>query len=95
MPVPSRLKAEQIQELMDRHSKQYQSPVDPTVWLTEYDYQGIADELNDTIGFVYCRECDHFLENATTHDKKYPHFCSEHGIDMADANGFCAWGRKS
>ena len=38
--------AEQVQELMGDHSSQYPSPTDPYVWITEYDYQAIADELN-------------------------------------------------
>lgn len=38
--------AEQVQELMESNSHQYQSLTDPYVYLTEYDWQAIADELN-------------------------------------------------
>lgn len=44
------LTAEKVRELMEENSRQYQSPTDPYVWLTEYDWQAIADELNATLG---------------------------------------------
>ena len=44
------LTAEKVRELMEENSRQYPSPTDPYVWLTEYDWQAIADELNATLG---------------------------------------------
>ena len=49
--------AKQVQELMEDHSSQYPSPTDPYVWITEYDYQAIADELNAAmVGRGTCRK---------------------------------------
>lgn len=48
----STLTSEQVRELMEDHSHQYQSPVDAYVYLTEYDWQAIADDLNATLGLV-------------------------------------------
>ena len=48
--------AEQVRELMEDHSSQYQSTTDPYVWITEYDYRAIADELNAaTVGRGTCQ----------------------------------------
>lgn len=43
---------------------------------------------------VRCRDCYYFFENATMHDEDCPHFCSAHGIDMAESDGFCSRGRR-
>ena len=43
---------------------------------------------------VRCRDCAYFFENATLHDEDCPHFCSLHGIDMAETDGFCKWGER-
>jgi len=69
--------AEQVQELMGDHSSQYPSPTDPYVWITEYDYQAIADELNAAM-----------VGRGTCHDKgNIERFiCSECGcrLDLQD-----------
>jgi hypothetical protein len=51
---PARLTAEQVRELMEDNSRDYQSPTDPYVFITEYDWQAIADELNATLGRGTC-----------------------------------------
>lgn len=43
---------------------------------------------------VRCRDCSWFHEDATLEDQEYPHFCHQHGIDLMDGNGFCAWGER-
>lgn len=43
---------------------------------------------------VRCRDCAFFFENATPHDEDCPHFCSLHGIDMAETDGFCKWSAR-
>ena len=48
------LTAEKVRELMEENSRQYPSPTDPYVWLTEYDWQAIADEMNATLGRGTC-----------------------------------------
>ena len=40
------LTAEQVCEAAKSNSRKYKSPVDDGVWITEYDWQAIADELN-------------------------------------------------
>ena len=40
------LTAEQVREAAKSNSRQYESPVDDGVWIREYDWQAIADELN-------------------------------------------------
>ena len=49
------LTAEQVQELMESNSHQYQSLTDPYVYLTEYDWHAIADELNAMMGAGTCK----------------------------------------
>lgn len=44
------LTAEQVRELMEDNSHDYPSPTDPYVFITEYDWQAIADELNAVLG---------------------------------------------
>ena len=50
------LTAEQVREAAMSNSRQYKSPVDDGVWITEYDWQAIADKLNTTLGGGTC-EC--------------------------------------
>lgn len=52
------LTAEKVRELMEDNSRQYPSPFDPYVWITEYDWQAIADELNATLGRGTCKMDD-------------------------------------
>ena len=67
--------AKQVQELMEDHSRQYPSPTDPYMWITTYDYQAIADELNAAmVGCDTCRmETDDSCQNWNS--------CSECGAD--------------
>ena len=44
---------------------------------------------------VRCKDCATFIRDATPHDDDRPHFCSELGLDLADGDGFCAWGRRT
>lgn len=48
--------AEQVREAAKSNSRQYESPVDDGVWITEYDWQAIADELNATLGGGECED---------------------------------------
>lgn len=48
------LTAEQVRELMEYNSHDYPSPTDPYVFITEYDWQAIADELNAVLGRGEC-----------------------------------------
>lgn len=57
-----KLTAEQVREAAKSNSRQYESPVDDGVWITEYDWQAIADELNATLGGGECE---------AIHDKSY------------------------
>lgn len=41
-----------------------------------------------------CKDCLYFFRDATPHDDDCPHFCSKHGIDMAEDDGYCSWGRR-
>lgn len=43
---------------------------------------------------VRCKDCHYFFRDATPHDEDCPHFCSKHGIDMAEDDGFCSWARR-
>lgn len=43
---------------------------------------------------VHCGQCEHFIENATPHDDERPHFCTKHGIDLADGSGYCSWSER-
>lgn len=43
---------------------------------------------------VHCGQCERFLENATPHDDECPHFCTKHGIDLADGSGYCSWAER-
>lgn len=43
---------------------------------------------------IRCKDCYYFLRDVTPHDKDCPHFCSHHGSDMDDDNGFCSWARE-
>lgn len=43
---------------------------------------------------VRCRDCKAFLEGATPNDVEQPHFCTLHGTDLAEPDGFCAWGER-
>ena len=59
----------------------------------------IVEEPSDSSAYwrvheriVRCSDCAYFFENATLHDEDCPHFCSLHGIDMAETDGFCKWG---
>jgi len=47
-----KLTAEQVREAAKSNSRQYESPVDDGVWITEYDWQAIAA----TLGERYTRE---------------------------------------
>ena len=43
---------------------------------------------------VRCKNCNCFLRDASPYEiDDCPHFCSKHGIDMAEDDGFCSWGR--
>lgn len=43
---------------------------------------------------VRCKDCHYFLRDASPYEiDDCPHFCSKHGIDMAEDDGFCSWGR--
>lgn len=44
---------------------------------------------------VRCRDCKAFLEGATPNDVEQPHFCTLHGTDLAEPDGFCAWGERA
>ena len=44
---------------------------------------------------VRCKDCKHFIYDATPHDDEQPHFCTELGADLEDDGGFCAWGRRA
>ena len=52
-----RLTAEQVREAAELHSREYPSPTDPYVYITEYDWQAIADELSDAIVEVLGNRC--------------------------------------
>ena len=52
-----KLTAEQVRKAAKSNSRQYESPVDDGVWITEYDWQAIADELNAMLGNGTC-ECE-------------------------------------
>lgn len=44
---------------------------------------------------VRCKDCHYFVRDASPYEiDDYPHFCSKHGIDMAEDDGFCSWGRR-
>lgn len=43
---------------------------------------------------IRCRDCIYFFRDATPHDEDCPHFCSKHGIDMDEDDGYCSWGRR-
>lgn len=45
-----KLTTEQVREAAYTHMREYASPTDPYVYLTEYNWQAIADELNAAIG---------------------------------------------
>lgn len=45
-----KLTAEQVRNAAKSNSRQYESPVDDGVWIREYDWQAIADELNAELG---------------------------------------------
>ena len=49
------LTVEQVCELIALHSHDYPSPTDPYVWLTEYDWRAITDELNAMTGRDKCK----------------------------------------
>ena len=49
-----KLTAEQVRKIAKSNSSQYESPVDDGVWITEYDWQAIADKLNAAIGNNEC-----------------------------------------
>ena len=51
-----KLTAEQVRKIAKSNSSQYESPVDDGVWITEYDWQAIADELNATMGGGECED---------------------------------------
>lgn len=41
---------------------------------------------------IRCVNCKAFLQNETPNDYEHPHFCTLHGSDLAEPDGFCAWG---
>lgn len=44
---------------------------------------------------VRCKDCHCFFRDASPYEiDDCPHFCSKHGIDMAEDDGFCSWGRR-
>ena len=43
---------------------------------------------------IHCAQCERFIENATPHDDERPHFCTKHGIDLADGSGYCSWAER-
>ena len=49
-------------------------------------------KVADMVAVVRCKDCATFIRDATPHDDDRPHFCSELGVDLADGDGFCAWG---
>lgn len=63
------LTAEQVREVAESNSRQYESPVDDGVWLTEYDWQAIADELNALLGRETCS-----MKELTRYDGSDPHY---------------------
>lgn len=76
------LTAEKVRELIEENSRQYPSPTDPYVWLTEYDWQVIADELNATLGRRTCHvmTIGEFNGEAT----EYYDVCSNCGYEFDD-----------
>ena len=53
------------------------------------------DEALDIASVVRCKDCRCFLRDASPYEiDDCPHFCSQHGIDMAEDDGFCSWGRR-
>lgn len=56
-------------------------------------HEEVAAGLAD-MGLVRCEDCKSFKESETPHDDERPHFCTLHGIDLADDTGFCAWGER-
>ena len=73
------LTAEKVRELMEENSRQYPSPTDPYVWLTEYDWQAIAATLGSC-------NCSNDCANGERMDVPcLPHFWTHDGALHVEA----------
>lgn len=50
------LTAEQVRKAAESNSRRYELPFGDGVWITEYDWHAIADELNAEIGSGTCQD---------------------------------------
>lgn len=75
--------SEQLERLIDGIEHDTQRKIDRVV--------ALGTNLPEV---VRCRDCAAFLENATPNDREYPHFCTLHGTDLAEPDGYCAWGER-
>ena len=59
-------------------------------------FKGSFKEYLRAIGdpVVRCRDCTQFMRDFFT-DEGRPHFCAEHGVDLPDGEGFCAWAART
>ena len=89
-----KLTAEQVREAAKSNSRKYESPVDDGVWIREYDWQAIADELNATLGdsdaVAFCKRVESAAKDRkplTLFGVDYDAACVDKGIPQgADGN---------
>ena len=77
----STLTAEQVRKAAKSNSRKYKSPVDDGIWMKEYDWQAIADELNS--------RAERTCEFISSKGSDYPPVCSACGYELGIYD--CEW----
>ena len=65
------LTAEQVRKAAKSNSRKYKSPVDDGIWMKEYDWQAIADELNSRAERTCKIESSYLNDFASNHECWY------------------------
>lgn len=101
MSIPFHATVDDIVAVAERMERQEQAKCDEYV----VAYPRVTSEdltANHAAGLpvtreriVRCKDCYYFRRDMALYDADCPHFCAEHGIDMAEDDGFCSWAREA
>lgn len=101
MSIPFHANIDDIIAAKERMERQKQIEYDEWVVATPKNLTSDDYTENHAAGIpitrehiVRCKDCHYFFRDASPYEiDDCPHFCSKHGIDMAEDDGFCSWGR--
>lgn len=101
MSIPLRVSADSVIAAKRRMERKKQIEYDEWIVATPKNLTSDDYAENHAAGLpvprehiTRCKDCHYFCRDATPFDEDCPHFCSQHGIDMAEDDGFCSWGRR-